>query len=205
MKTITKLVGVLAAIAVGSSAFAQTSPANPANEAGSAGLLGHRYAEFDLGYLDTHKSKNDVWVTGLAYNQPLAPNIDVGLNYAYGWVNNHGTWHTNSIGADAVYYYDTGAFKPFGGVSLGYSWVNHGDNTTDWGVTAGVEYIVNPQVVLTATVDYDSDFKRGNNDDAFSTTVRGNYWFTKQVGAFAGLSYIEGGNWGYSTGVTFKF
>lgn len=203
--TTTKLVGILAALAIGSSAFAQTSSDAPAYQASGTGLLGHRYIDYGAAYTDINHSSVDVWTVGATLNNPIAPNVDVSVDLSHSWLKGWSTYHATSLGANATYYYDTGAFKPFGGAGVGYSWVNHSDNTKDWHVFGGVEYIVNPQIVLTGTVDYSSDFKRGNNGDEFSGSVRGNYWFTKTVSAFAGVIWHEGGPVGYGAGVTLKF
>lgn len=202
MTNITKVVSVLAALAVSSSAFAQTSPANPAVDT-SAGLLGHRYAEYGFGYLDINKSDTDAFAAGLTINLPVAPSIDVALDYSYSWIEGHPSNDGHSISATGIYYITTGQLKPFGGLRLGYSWFDR-DDDANWGAIAGVEYQLTPQLVLTGLVDYGDDFRSGDNG-SFEGTVKGHYWFTRTTAGFLSVSLIEGGHLGFIGGVTFKF
>ncbi len=202
MNTITKWVSVLAAVAASSSVFAQTAPENPAF-VGSSGLLGQRYAEYGLGFIDVKDRDADVFAAGVTVNLPVAPSIDVGLNYSYGWLEGDTSVDTHDLSVDGIYYLDSGKLKPFGGLSLGYSW-NNWDDSANWGVFGGAEYQINSQIVVSASVGYDDDFENGD-DGAFDGTVRGNYWFTKTVSAFAAVSFIEGGHRGFAVGASLKF
>ena len=202
MTTINKWVSVLAAVAASASGFAQTAPDNPAAGT-SSGLLGHRYAEYNFGFLDVNKSSTDVFGAGLTINLPIAPSFDVSLNYTYAWLEGHRSTDSHDLSATGIYYFNSGKLKPFGGLTLGYNW-NDGDSAANWGAIAGVEYEINPQVVLTASVGYTDDFKSGDSS-SFDGTVRANYWFTRTVSVYGEFSVIEGGNLGYAAGVTLKF
>lgn len=203
MTTIKKLVSVLAAVAASASVFAQTAPENPADQTASSGLLGHRYAEYGFAFLDSNKSDVDAFAAGLTVNLPVAPSIDVALNYTYSWLEGHSSINAHDLSVDGIYYISAGKLKPFGGLSLGYNW-NDGDNTGHWGAFGGLEYELTPQVVLTGTVGYSDEF-RGGTDGSFDGTVRANYWFTRTVSAFGAISLFEGGDMAYAVGVTLKF
>lgn len=202
MSTIKKLVSVLAALAAGSCAFAQITPNNPAAES-SAGLLGHRYAEYGLGYVDINKSDIDAFAAGLTVNLPIAPSIDVAWNYTYSWLEGHRKIDGHDVSATGIYYIDTGKFRTFGGLSLGYTWNDWSDRAT-WAVEGGVEYQVNAQLVLRGSVGYDDDFRKGDNGE-FDGTVRANYWVTHNLSVFGEFALIEGGNLDFAGGVSVKF
>lgn len=197
-----KLVSALAVLAASVSAIAQTSPDTPLFET-SAGLLGHRYAEYSVGYLDVNHSDNDAFGAGLAVNLPVAPSFDMLIDYTYSWGEGRPNIDSHDLSATGIYYLSSGPLKPFGGLTLGYNW-NDFDDDPYWGVRAGVEYELNSRVVLTATVGYDDNFNRGDNG-LFDGTVRANYWFTRNVSGYAAVSIIEGGHAGFAAGVTLRF
>lgn len=203
MNSITKIVGVLAAVAAASSVFAQTQPENPAL-AGSSGVLGFRYAEAGFSFADINKSSVDGYAAGVTLNLPVAPSIDVSVDLAHAWVE--GNWDTNAdaLNVSGIYYLESGpGLKPFGGVSLGHTWAT-GDNSFTWGVKAGLEYQINSKISVTGTIAYDDDFESGDNG-YFDGSVTGRYWFTRQLAGMVGVSWMEGGDFAYTAGVTYKF
>lgn len=202
MTKINKLVSVLAVVAASVSAFAQTQPANPANEI-SNGLLGTRYADVGLGFIDVNHSGTDAFGAGFTVNLPVVSNIDVAVNYSYAWVESYSDIDSHTLSVDGIYYINQGAFKPFGGVSVGYNW-NDWDNESIWGAFGGIEFQLNPRVVLTASAGYDANFDDADEGD-FNGTVAARYFFTKNVAAAVSVELIEGGHVGYTAGVTLKF
>jgi hypothetical protein len=202
MNTTKKVISALAAVAACASLSAQTSPANP-GEVSSSGLLGYKYVEAGAGFIDVNKSSVDGFTTGISVNLPAVANIDVAYGYSYSWVEGHTNLHANDIYMSGIYYYNAGPLKPFGALSLGYTW-QRGDDYLNWGAAAGVEYQINPRISLTAAAEYGDDFKKGDRS-GFDGTLTGHYWFTKQIAAFASVAWIEGGNFGYGAGVTFKY
>lgn len=203
MTTIQKLVSVLAAVAASVSGFAQTAPANPADQTASSGLLGHRYAEYGFAYVDVNSSTTNLFGAGLTINLPVAPSFDVSLNYTYAWAEGNTSNHAQDASATGLYYFNAGKLKPFAGLSLGYDW-NRFDNAANWGAVVGVEYEINPKVVLTGTIGYDDDFKSGDSS-TWDGKIRANYSFTRDVSIFAAFTLIEGGSRGYAVGTTLKF
>lgn len=213
-----KLVGALAALTVTGSAFAQTTTTNRASDLGS-GVLGHRYADVGFQYTDVNHTPWDVWGLTGVINNPVAPNIDVSLDYTYSWLKGWSANHDNAVDVNGIYYLDYGAFKPFAAASLGYEWTRYSayydgneslvpsssDNRATWGGRVGVEYQVTPQVSVQAQVQYSSDFKRGNNSDSWDTDVTGRYWLNKQIAVYATVAWLEYGDWGYGAGVSYKF
>ena len=201
MTTTKTVVSLLAALAAGATAFAQTDVSTPVE---SNGLLGQRYVEAGLGFIDVNNSRVDAFGAGLTVNLPVAPSFDVSADYAYSWVESFSEVDAHQITANGTYYIQAEQnLKTFARVSLGYAWADW-DNHATWGVSFGAEFQLAPQVVVTASAGYDDDFESGDNG-AFDATVTGHYWFTRQVGAFAAVSYIEGGNYGLFGGVNVKF
>jgi hypothetical protein len=196
-----KLIGTLAALAVSSVAFAQTQPENPGAE--SSGVLGTRYVDYGFGYYDVNHSGTDAFGAGLTVNVPVAPSIDVALNYSYYWVEAHSDVDAHDLSLDGIYYIGNGPLKPFGGLTIGYNW-NDWDNESFWGAFGGIEYQATSNIVLTGTASYTADF-----DDAdegyFDGTVTARYFFTRTIAAFVSTSWIEGGDLGFAGGVTLKF
>jgi hypothetical protein len=201
MTTITKIVSALAAVAVSASVFAQTQPENP--NYSSSGLLGQRYVDYGFGLIDVNKSRTDLYGTGLTVNVPVVSNIDIAVNYSYSWVEADHNDNANELSLDAIYYIEAGKVKPFGGVTYGYHW-------NDWfdddfvGAFGGLEFQVLPQLVLSGRAGY-SAWTDDVDEGAWDGTVEARYFFTKTVAASASVTLFEGGDVGYTAGVTLKF
>ncbi|HEU5079775.1 MAG TPA: hypothetical protein VFT72_11225 [Opitutaceae bacterium] len=202
MTTIKKLLSAFAVVAAASSLSAQNAPENPARVS-SAGLLGYKYVEAGVGYININDTAVDQWSTGVSVNLPATRNIDVAYGYSYSWLKGHGSYHANDVYMSGIYYFDAGVVKPFAALDLGYQWIRNNDRLT-WAATVGVEYQVASRVVLTGSASYNDDFKNGDNG-SFSGEVSGHYWFTKQIAAFASLGWFEQGDFGYAVGATFKY
>ncbi len=201
MITTKNLLGALAALTISTVAFAQTEPASPA--AGSRSLLGQRYLDAGIAFVDLNHSSIDAYATGVTVNLPATANIDVAFNWTHEWLEAHSDVDAHTLSVDGIYYIDSGALKPFGGLSLGYVWADWEDDSI-WGAFGGVEYQVASNVVLTARVGYDADFDDAD-EGSFDLSVSGRYFLTDTLAVSAGVSFIEGGDVGYVAGVTLKF
>jgi hypothetical protein len=204
MTTLKNLVSTLAALAAGTTLFAQTEPTVPVTD--DAGVLGHRYVEAGFGFIDVNKSSVDAFGTGLTVNLPVAPSIDVSMDYLYSWAEGHRSeFDAHDLSVSGTYWIQAEQnLKTFARVSLGYNWNDYDDSAT-WGAEFGAQYTIRPNIAVTISGGYDDDFDKGNDSGSFNGTVTGHYWFTKQVAAFASASWIEGGNFGFAGGVTVKF
>jgi len=201
MTSITKLVSALAAVAVSASVFAQTQPENP--NYSSSGLLGQRYVDYGFGFIDVNKSRTDLYAAGLTVNVPVVSNIDVAVNYSYSWVEADHNDNAHELSLDAIYYIEAGKLKPFGGLTYGYNW-NDWDDDDYWGAFGGLEFQALPQLVLSASAGYNADFDDAD-EGTWDGTVTARYFFTKTVAASVSTTLFEGGDVGYSAGVTLKF
>jgi len=193
-----KILGVIAALAAGTSAFAQQ--AAPAT---SAGLLGQRYASAEFGVININHFALDQFGAGVGVNLPLTANLDLGLGYAHTWVESFSDIDSDILSADLTSYFSQGAIKPFGTIALGYDW-NDFDDGAIWAVRAGFEYDVNPSFSTAISVGYSDDFESGDASQ-WDVDVRAHYWVTRSVAAIATVSLIEHGNVGYSLGVAVRF
>ena len=193
-----KIIAVIALLAAGASgAFAQNSGTqvpNPADTEGS-GLLGKRYAALGFVYQDINHSDIDIFGAGAAVNVPVTPNIDVSAVLTHSWVEAHSDINAEALEVSSTYYFKQGQFKPFGTVSLGYSWRDLGatsDDTGTWGVSGGVEYSLNATDSFDVSIGYDDDFNSGAG--VWDGTIAANHWFTKAIAVRFSASLIEEGH-----------
>lgn len=198
MKSI-KLLGAIAALVAGTSAFAQQSSTAPA----PSGLLGQRYASVAFSAVDLNRARNDQFGATAGVNLPLTSSLDLGLSYTHSWLESFSKIDNDTVFADLTTYFSSGAIKPFGSVALGYDWNNIDDGAL-WGVRAGFEYDVNSRFSTAVSAGYNDDFESGNNGQ-WDGAVRANYWVTRSIAAVATVSVIERGNVAYSLGATFRF
>ncbi len=199
-----KLLAVVSALAVGSAAVAQQTPAAQQPASNSAGLLGQRYASASFAYFDTNNLSIDAFGTGVGVNLPVRSNLDVGFGYARSWIESFSEANVDSIGANATFIYTGDNFKTFSSVSLGYDWGIFDEEATTWGASAGAEFAFGSATALTVSASYDDNFKDGDNG-VWSGTAAVNRWLSNRVGVVGAVSLIEGGNIGYSAGVAFRF
>lgn len=192
-----KLLAAIAAVATGATAIAQQGPAP------SAGLLGQRYVQASFGYFDVKGSPFDAFAAGLGVNLPVSASLDVGFNYAHGWVESFSDIDSDVVVADATFIHVSDTFKTFTTLSLGYDW-NALEERTIWGARAGAEFPLTPRAALSVSAGYDDDFKSGNNG-LWDGTARANYWATDKVALIGSVSWIEGGDVGFSIGAALRF
>lgn len=194
-----KLLGVVAALAAGTSAFAQQSPTPTA----SSGLLGQRYVSAAFGVVDLNRFPVDQFGASVGVNLPLTTTVDLGLGYTHSWLESFSDIDSETLVADLTTYFSSGAIKPFGTVAVGYDW-NDVDDSSFWGVRAGFEYDVNSRLSTSVSAGYTDDFNSGDGSQ-WDGAVRANYWVTRSVAAVATVSLIERGHVGYSLGATIRF
>ena len=205
-----KITLVLAAVAATSASFAQTAPAANA----STGLLGQRYAEVSFGLADAQGSSDNTY--GLGVNLPVCPNVDLGFNYGYSWLNSGGLkLRDHALNASATGYTNYAGVKPFVGVGLGYQWskAKFGSFSTNndigtWALGVGFE-VATGEITLTPSISYVDGFK-SRDAGAFNYGVEASTWITKTLGGFADVSFsdIEGSggqSWNYTIGVRVRF
>jgi len=192
-----KLLAVIAAVASSVTAFAQQAPAP------SAGLLGQRYAQASFGYFDIKNSPVDAFAAGLGVNLPISASLDVGLSYAHGWIESFSNIDSDVVIGDATFIHVSDTFKTFTTLSLGYDW-NDFQERTIWGARAGAEFRLTPRAALALSAGYDDDFKSGNNG-LWDGTARANYWATDKVALIGSVTWIEGGDVGFSIGAALRF
>ncbi len=202
----------LAALAVVSTSFAQTAPAATA----STGLLGQRYAEASFGLADAHGSSDNTYGLGLGVNLPVSPNVDLGFNYGYSWLNSGGLkLRDHALNATATGYTNYAGVKPFVGVGLGYQWAEAkfgpfktSDDAATWGLGLGFE-VAAGEITLTPSISYVDGFK-SRDGGAFNYGIAASTWITKTLGGFADVSFSDvegrgGQSWNYTVGVRVRF
>ena len=208
-----KLLSVLAALAAGVSAMAQSIPAPTTSS--STGLLGQRYVDASFSAQDAHSFSDHAYGLGVAVNLPFNESLDFGLGYDYGWLNSSVDTRSHTLSASATTYTTYNGMKPFFGAALGYGWTraevgsfSHKDNNGIWGLGAGVEIPVKA-VTLTPSLSYADSFK-GGSTGVYAAGLEANHWFTKAVAGFADVSFSDarghgGEAWNYGVGVRVKF
>lgn len=182
--------------------FSNTSVPNPADEAGP-GLLGKRAVLAGFAYQDLNHIDVDVFGLGAGVNFPFTSNIDLGATLVHQWVEGNSDADADTLDLQATYYLTQGALKPFGTLSIGQTWFD-GDNTTNWGAAAGVEFAVNQRIAVDATVGYSDNFEDGDNS-SWSGTVAANYWFTRLFAVRVGATLYEYGHTGLSVAAIWRF
>lgn len=198
-----KLVAAIAASLIAGSAFAQNAVET---ETVTAGLLGKRYVDTGLGWVDINHSSVEGMSFGLDVNVPVNTNFDVSLGYGYSWLE--GAVEIGHRADVAVTGYITrGENKPFATLSTGYTWGNAGNGVGDygvWGVEVGVERAVTEKLSSTLSAGYSDDYGQ-HRDSLWNVTLGGTYNITASVVAQAAVSYLERGSVGYVLGVAYRF
>ena len=198
-----KLVAIIAASLLSVSAFAQTGAVQ--TETTAAGLLGKRYVEAGLGWVDYRHSSRDGFGAGVDVNVPVHTNIDVNLSYQHSYVQN---WINigDYVGTSVTGYFTRGDSKPYARLGLGYSWSQSWIDSDHgvWNGEVGIERSVNDKVSASFSVGYDDDF-RSHSDGLWNVAVGGTYAFCPKVVGTAKISYIEYGSVGYTVGLAYRF
>lgn len=198
-----KLVAVIAASLLSVAAFAQS--ANVQTETASAGLIGKRYVSTGFGWVDYNHSSIEGMGTGLDVNIPFHSNFDLTVGYSYAWLEGaEELGHTADVAVTG--YIVRGENKFFAGLSTGYVWASEWLDSDHgvWGAKAGIERAVNDKISSTFSVGYDDDFGQ-HRDSAWDVSIGATYNFTAKWVGTAEVSYIEGGSYGYTAGVAYRF
>ena len=197
-------------LVVAGASFAQTAQ-NTDISVLPVGVLGQSYSETHVGVSDIKNFAKNQYSVGVAANLPVAPHLDLGGGYDYGWIR--GIGHFNALGGTATAYTTYNGVKPFVGAGLGYQWTHvAGMNDDDWvwGAAIGVEipvgsFSITPQIV------YSDDFRStAQSSQQTSYAVEGNYWFNKTSAVFGSVGYSDihgtsNDSWDYSVGLRVKF
>ncbi len=191
----TTWVAAIAALGLGSAAWAQNpdfAPANPGNTGRPAGLLGSPYAQVEYNYIDLDgygPSHADGF--GVTLNQPFWPNIDYHISYDYASAKFMGSRlrvHDAEFGVTMHTQYAWG--KPFVMAGAGWQWQKAGgfsDDSFAFRVGTGVEFQVAPAVAVTPFMNY----VRATSFDAneYELGVKATYRFDESWSATARAQY----------------
>ena len=188
------------------------------------GLLGKRYAEFEIGLMRPGKSSvrdidSSVLLLGAGVNVPVDPNIDAKFDVSYAELDGRAGGvkfksQATALQAGLAYHFmPNEEVNPFVGVSAGFVYseakvsgfgAREKDDDTDFllNVGAGVEFDVHEQVAIRPEVAY---IKVGSDDD-FVAGVSANYWINEAMFAGLGTSYaFDDGDITWSVGFGIGF
>jgi len=198
-----KLVAVIAASLLSVGAFAQSTAVQ--TETASSGLIGKRYVEAGLGWVDYRHTSRDGFGAGVGVNVPVSANFDVGVSYQHSYIQ-HWINVGDYLGTAATGYITRGQDKYFASLSLGYAWAQRwlDSDHTVWGGSVGIERSVNEKLSTSFSVGYDDDLGQ-HRVGLWDMSVGANYAFCSKIVGTAKISYIEYGSLGYSLGLAYRF
>lgn len=156
------------------------------------GLLGSRYFGANYEYLAFDGSgPNHADGFGLAYNQPITANLDLGANYDWARARYSG-YRLTQQNADLSLtgYTNLGWGKPYAFADAGWAWARGGGVSDDsflYALGVGVEFPVVTSFVVSPYVDFAR--ATGWNQNEWDFGVKAEYRVTKQVGIFAKIQY----------------
>lgn len=128
--------------------------------------------------------------TGLAFNQPLNANVDVGAFYGYSYLQDY-TWvHTNTLSAAAFYHRTYGDWTPFASAQAGGSWDSFSGKFGFWSLSIGAEYQPAEKLVLSASAGMSDLFESGDQLGFFAG-ASASYWICRHAGPYATFSIGE--------------
>lgn len=193
MKHTSKLLAVLAALGIASSA--------------SAGLIGENYLGAGIGYAKV-QSAMDGWAGGVQYNTPAYAGdtfgVDVLGSYSYLHLRNRRSptrMRSSAVSAEVLLYAKTEMAKPYVMIGAGWTWdrfrdrvlgLQLQDDTWHMSMGAGFEinidekFSVTPAVSWTRYHDY--------SDDAITGSLDLHYWITEKLGLGLGYALTESGD-----------
>lgn len=209
MTKIKTLLSALAAIAVATSALAQTTtvPA-PAG----AGLLGQRFVAVDAFTQDFRKIDLDNSIGGqVSVNLPINSYLDGGLSYDYQRVDDIIDARQQSISGSLRAYTQMGLFNPFVDATLGWTTAkaeafgfSEEDDSGVYAFGVGVELPLGARTAVAARIGFNDTFESGNND-LWTYSARLNHWFTPRFGAAASITFSENESVTYGLGANLRF
>lgn len=200
-------------LAFGLAASLATSHAQLSAGSPPVGVLSHSYTEVSVGAQDIRHFSANFYDATLGGNLPVAPGVDVGGSYSYGWIRGSLPGHSNTLNAYTTAYLPMRGAKPFASVALGYQWTHFTgsrDSEAFWGAAVGVEIPVG-LVSITPRVAYVDDFHDSMNSSQQTTyEVEANCWLTQRSALFATVGKTDlhdsvFDSWNYRVGVRIKF
>lgn len=202
MKNSLKLLA-LAVLAAGASLLAQDKAAASTSEVGP-GLLGQRYAELSISYLDVNHSNTNAWGPSVVVNSPINSYLDASVSWSRAEDEGDGEFQINGLAGAVTGYLPLHTGNAFGTFSVGYDWVVPGKDDWSYTVEGGYEYAFCASFAARVSAGYTSDFDDDSNA-SFDGTIKGIYKISDRWSATASFSVIEGGHLGYAVGGVFKF
>jgi len=164
------------------------------------GLIGKRYAGADLGYQYYHSNRFDnSWDGGLLANDPLTTNLDATFNYGLSHlVGPNYSRVQNQLSASLLTYAQDEYGKPFFSVTLGEAWSTAksfgsqlSDNSTIWGLGAGLEVGFMGDSALTYSLSYTDGFHGSAQNPTWKYGLQLNHWFKPQVAGIVSVTYNQ--------------
>lgn len=229
MKTMNKLALGLAALLLAGTTHAQTTPffsSSSVSVRDNPGVLGHTYLDLNYSWVDFTEDQidADAYIAGIRGSAPVAPGLDAGFGYAYYRENGNGNIFTTTpfdvrahqLAADATFYAQRGAIKPFLNGAIGYQWsrgdiqnLSIDDGDWLWGLSAGTE-IPFGTFAVTPRVSYADTFG-GDDEGQWSYGGELHHWFSDGLGGYLDATFhdprasMNAEYWTYTAGVRFRF
>ncbi|HVS51093.1 MAG TPA: hypothetical protein VHD62_01965 [Opitutaceae bacterium] len=205
---LTQKITLALGLALAGASYAQTS-----STVTPVGVLGQQFTELSFGTSDIRHVSPNFYDLSLAGNVPVAPNVDLGASYGYGWIGGAYRGHANQIEGTGTFHTNYNGVKPFVSLGLGYQWASFKGGYDDlglWGASVGVE-IPAGALALTPRIVYADDF-RGSSRSSQQTSyeVEGNYWVSRTTAVFGSVGFTDTNNsgndsWDYRVGLRLKF
>lgn len=185
----------------------------------ATGFLGQRYTDINFGLSNDDAIPANYYDAVLNFNIPLCKSADLGLGYAYDWLNGNPSAQAHSLLTSATYHTTMNGIKPFVSAGLGYQWSSASftvakvttkvrDNDGIYGFGFGAEIPVG-SLTVTPSVSYSNQFD-GSGDGSVGYGVEAARWFSNNA-VYAGIAYQDdlssGGSsaWTYRLGFRAKF
>ncbi len=188
---------ITVAIALGSMSLIST--ALPA-DGQDPGLIGQRYAGGDLSLEHYHSSRfDDAQGGSLTLNLPVAPGFDANFGYAPSHLMGSNYSRTEGLLRGSLIAYSSDEYgKPFFAVTLAQAWdttkvmgTSSDNNSTLWGLGAGVEVPYGNDTAMTCSLSYSDAFRSSTRNPAWRYSLQVNHWFTPKVSGVVSLSYDQ--------------
>lgn len=198
------------ALALGTAAQAQETPAAEPVDNARSGLLGQVYGGLSYSYLDLHGSPRDADNYRFEINHPLADGFDGFLTYDYaqsGVVGGSRVKQNVVGGGVRAFSPRYGWGKPYVEVGAGYAWTKYAgieDNSFYWSAGVGAEFAVAPRTTLTPYAQYVNAPDLAD-EDTVNYGVKANYWVTEQWSVMAGIERDTDKNTAFTVGTNFRF
>jgi hypothetical protein len=176
------------------------TPILSAYDGQEGGLIGKRYAGADLSYQYYHSSRYDNSLDGaLLVNNPVAPNVDA--IFSYGLSHLMGPNYSrvrNQLSASVLTYAQDEYGKPFFTATLGEAWdtaksygAQLSDNSTFWGLGAGIEVGFMGNSAMTYTLSYTDGFRGSMLNPTWKYGLQLSHWFKPRVAGVASFTYNQ--------------